>query len=131
MDGAQKVVEAMKAILNAKQALTSNIVSLKVKSVNPLIFENEHRLEIDENFYSLSKIENWNQLNVGDVVRAFKMNNGQSYYIQENLNGENSSDNLRNVEETLEDLALTVSSLVQELQELDNRVTALEGRLNE
>lgn len=135
-DGAKKIVDAMKTILNTQQNTTSAIVSLKVKSIEPLIFENEHRLPIDENFYSLSKIEDWNQLNIGDVVRAFKMNNGQSYYIQESLKSANSSDNLKNLEETLITLANMVSDLTQEVEDLTQevdmlktRVTILEGKV--
>lgn len=136
MDGARKILNAIKQVSSANQNATSDIVSLKVKSVDPLVFENENRLPIDKNFYSLSKLENWNQLQKGDIIRAFKMNNGQAYYAQEILKGEGSSDNLKNIEDVLANLANEVSLLVDEVDKLkdvvkeqDARITALEGKV--
>lgn len=135
MDGAKRIINAMKAISSANQNSTSDIVSLTVQSTEPLIFRTENRLDINDKFYSLSKVENWNGLKKGDIVRAFKMNNGQSYYVNEILDGEGSSDNIKNIEETLIQLVEQVSIMSDEIEKindkidkLDKRVTALENK---
>ena len=136
MNGAQRILNVMKKINQSGQNTTSDIVSLTVKSTEPLIFENENRLTINSTFYSLSKVENWSNLKKGDIVRAFKMNNGQSYYINEILEGNGSSDNIKNLEDSLIDLTVLVSQLSsqvndleKQVKELNKRVETLEGKV--
>ena len=136
MNGAQRILNVMKKINQSGQNATSDIVSLTVKSTEPLIFENENRLTINSTFYSLSKVENWSNLKKGDIVRAFKMNNGQSYYVNEILEGNGSSDNIKNLEDSLIDLTVLVSQLSkqvydleEQVKELNKRVETLEGKV--
>jgi hypothetical protein len=115
MNGAEKIINAMKKVNNSNQPTTSEIVSLTVESLNPLTFQSQDRLSITKDFYTLSKVEDWTQLSAGDIVRAFKMNSGQNYYINEIITGESKSD--------------TVKSLQEQIKELADRVTALENKI--
>lgn len=85
MNGAEKIVNAMKKVNQSNLPKQSEIGSLTVQSINPLTFQLENRLKITPEFYELSNIENWNKLKVGDTVRAFSFNEGQKYYITEKV----------------------------------------------
>ena len=85
MNGAEKIINAMKKVNQSNLPKQSEIGSLTVYSKNPLTFQLENRLKITPEFYELSNIENWNKLNVGDTVRAFSFNEGQKYYITEKI----------------------------------------------
>ena len=89
MNGAEKIVNAMKKVSNSSKLPSSQIISATITSVNPLKFQLENRLEIDENFYELSNLEDWRNVKVGDKVRAFSYNDGQKYYISELLQDKN------------------------------------------
>ena len=111
--GAQKIINAMKKVNNSNRTSTSEIVTLTVSSVNPLIFKLDNRLEIRKEFYTLSKVENWDELQVGDTVRAFKMNNAQSYYINEIVSGESGSSNIKDLENRVIELERKVEELTK------------------
>lgn len=110
-NGAEKIINAMKKVNNSNKTSTSEIVTLTVSSVNPLIFKFDNRLEITKEFYSLSKVEDWSSVKIGDTVRAFKMNNAQSYYINELVNGEGSSESVKSLQDKIEDLTKRVEIL--------------------
>ena len=106
MNGAEKIVDAMKR-LGANRSVGSQIVTLTVSSLKPLIFKLENRLEIDSDFYELSKLEDWSNLKVGDTVRGFSFNEGQKYFINEKISGSSMS----NVEKQLLELTKRVEQL--------------------
>ena len=83
MNGAEKIVNAMKKVNQSNQTIPSQIVSATITSVNPLIFQLENRLSIDSNFYELSNLVDWTNVEIGEVFRAFSFNEGQKYYILE------------------------------------------------
>ena len=89
MNAAQKIVNSMKKVNNSNKEPSSQIISATVSSINPLKFQLENRLELDENFYILSNLEDWKNIKIGTKVRAFSYNNGQKYYISEILEDKN------------------------------------------
>lgn len=137
MNGAEKIVNAMKKVNKSGKTTESQIVSATVTSVKPLIFQLENRLEIDNNFYELSNLEDWKNIKVGTKVRAFSYNEGQKYYIseiveekdynmfsmnktlQEVLNGK------QNIEFNPEGTTLGATTLAEAIRELSNRLDSL------
>ena len=116
MTGAEKLVSAMKKVNQSGQPAQSQLLSATVTKTNPLTFKIENRLEITKDFYELSTLEDWSTLQVGDKVRCFTYNNGQTYFINEKLTGRRSE-----------------SSVDSQLDDLEQRVTRLEqiiGGLN-
>lgn len=86
-NGAGRLFDVMKKTGEASKGVSSKLVSLKVKSKEPLIFQIDDRLEITEEFCYFSNSADKELLNIGDIVVAVALNNGQSYYIQHNLDG--------------------------------------------
>ena len=105
MDGAKKIVGSIKRISNSMQPVASKVVSLTVNSVNPLTFMLENRLLITDKFYTLSNLEDWSKVAVGDICRAFTFNEGQIYYILEKypLNPNNNVGTINNNISTIND----------------------------
>ena len=83
MTGAEKIVNAMKQVNKSNKSTPSEIVSATVIGVNPLIFQLENRLQIDNKFYELSNLTDWSKVQIGQVFRALSFNEGQKYYILE------------------------------------------------
>ena len=81
MNGAEKIVNAMKKVNKSNQQVPSQIISATVVSIEPLVFQLENRLKIDSNFYELSGLTDWKKVKVGDVFKGFSFNEGQKYYI--------------------------------------------------
>ena len=86
-NGAGRLFDVMKKTGEASKGVSSKLVSLKVKSKEPLIFQIDDRLEITEEFCYFSNSADKELLDIGDIVVAVALNNGQSYYIQHNLDG--------------------------------------------
>lgn len=127
MNGAEKLINAMKKVNESNQPPQSKIVSLTVQSINPLIFELDNRLSITSDFYELSNLENWNTLTVGDIVRAFSYNKGQTYYISEKLplNSDTNSANLdlriknnKTDIQTMKNQIVTINNIIQNLNNI-------------
>lgn len=79
-NGANKLFNIMNKTGN--QNNSTSLVTLTVKSTNPLIFKLDEKLSITEEFYILDNPEGTFEIN--DAVNALVLNNNQLYYI---LNG--------------------------------------------
>ena len=86
-NGVNRLFNVMKKTSDGAKTASSKLVSLKVKSINPLTFQLDDRLDITEEFCYFSNSADKDLLNVGDVVVAVALNEGQTYYIQHNLDG--------------------------------------------
>lgn len=64
---------------------TNNLLSVTVKTLNPLTFKIDDKLSIEPNFYILSEDIDVNKLQIGDILNAFTFNNGQLYYINQGI----------------------------------------------
>lgn len=80
-NGASRLFEVMKNTGESTNNTPSQLVSLTIKSVNPLILVRDDRLEIPAEFCILHKSLNINNFRINDVVTAIVLNNGQQYFI--------------------------------------------------
>ena len=85
-NGANRIFEVMKNTSEETNIRPSLVVSLTVKSINPLILTRDDRLEITEDFCIFSKYIDKTAIEIGDILTAFLFNDGQVYYIEENTN---------------------------------------------
>ena len=85
-NGAGRIFEVMKNTSEETNIKPSLVVSLTVKSINPLILTRDDRLEITEDFCIFSKYIDKTAIEIGDILTAFLFNDGQVYYIEENTN---------------------------------------------
>lgn len=83
MNGAEKIIKAMKKVNESNQTIPSEIVSVTLTGINPFVFKVENRIEITPGFYELSNLVDWTKVEVGDVFKAFTFNEGQKYFILE------------------------------------------------
>ena len=83
-NGASRLFEVMKNTSEGTNTMPSQVVSLTIKSVNPLILVRDDRLEIPAEFCIIYKNLNINSFRVGDIVTAIVLNNGQQYLILSN-----------------------------------------------
>ena len=83
-NGASRLFEVMKNTSEGTNNMPSQVVSLTIKSVNPLILIRDDRLEIPAEFCIIYKNLNINSFRVGDIVTAIVLNNGQQYLILSN-----------------------------------------------
>ena len=83
-NGAGRLFDVIKNTSEGTNTQPSEVVSLKVKSLNPIVFIKDDKLEITENFCVFNKTFNLETTEVGDIITAFIFNDGQSYFIQQN-----------------------------------------------
>ena len=81
-NGAGRIFEVMKNTSEETNIRPSLVVSLTVKSINPLILTRDDRLEITEDFCIFSKYIDKTAIEIGDIFTAFLFNDGQGYYIE-------------------------------------------------
>ena len=139
MNGAKKIVSSIKRISNSMQPVGSKVVSLTVNSVNPLTFMLENRLLITDKFYTLSNLEDWSKLVVGDICRAFTFNEGQLYYILEKypLNPNNNVGTINNNISTINDNISQINKNIDDINKsietsnnIEKQVLTLNNRDN-
>lgn len=139
MNSAQKIINSMKRINKSMQPLGSKIVSLTVSQINPLVFKLENRLEITNQFYTLSNLEDWSKLVVGDICRAFTFNEGQLYYILEKypLNPNNNVGTINNNISTINDNISQINKNIDDINKsietsnnIEKQVLTLNNRDN-
>ena len=89
-NSAKRFLNIIKNTSESTNKQTSKVVSLKIKSLSPLVFTYNDKLTIDNQFYVLDKNftttnlrrgDIYYDLQVGDSVQAMMMNNGQTYYV--------------------------------------------------
>lgn len=83
-NGASRLFNVMKQTSQDTNIKPSQVVSLTVKSVQPLIFIRDDKLEITKDFCIIGKLAKYQGFRVGDIVTATVFNEGQQYYIEQN-----------------------------------------------
>lgn len=83
-NGAGRIFDVIKNTSEGTNVLPSEVVHLKVKSLSPLVFTKDDKLEISRDFCIFNKSFSLNSTEVGDVITAFVFNEGQAYFIQQN-----------------------------------------------
>lgn len=96
-NGAGRLFNIIKQTGEATNTRPSEIISMTVKSTNPLIFIRDDQLAITAEFCTFNKNLNINDLHIGDIVTAFIFNEGQSYFIMQN-NSQNDEKNYNDLE---------------------------------
>ena len=86
-NGASRIWDIMFNTSKGTNPDTSKIISLTVKSTQPLVFIRDDKLEITNDFYIINSSLDASSLQIDDIVIAFVFNNGQQYFIQQLLEG--------------------------------------------
>lgn len=87
-NGANRLFDVIKQTGESTNGIASQVVSLTIKSVNPLILMRDDRLEIPAEFCILHKSLDINNFRINDIVTAIVLNNGQQYLILYNNTAE-------------------------------------------
>lgn len=85
-NGASRIFNIMNKVAEANNQ-TAQFVNVSVKSLDPLIFNLDDRVDLTEDFYQLDRTFIFDNLQLGVVCQAIVLNNGQLYFILSN--GEN------------------------------------------
>lgn len=109
-NGASRLFKIMQ---NAGTDTVSEVVSLTVKSLNPLVFNLDNRIDLTSEFYTLSNDVDRNRLRVGTKVVATTFNGGQNYFISQG---------------SIDDINKS-ATLQEEINALEARVTVIEATL--
>ena len=111
----------------------SEVLSLTVKSTNPLQLFDGDKTILTKDFLIFSEHIDVDKITVGDKFLAITYNNGQVYYISDIIS---SAVEINKYMEEIIDLKTSISSLETrmtaaegDISSLDGRVSALEGRL--
>lgn len=92
-NGANRLFDVIKQTGESTNGIASQVVSLTIKSVNPLILMRDDRLEIPAEFCILHKSLNIDTFRINDIVTAIVLNNGQQYFILYNNTAEEQGTN--------------------------------------
>jgi len=90
----------------------SEMISLTVKSINPLVLTDGDKLTLTEHFLYFDTYIDQENIKVGDKFVATTYNSGQTYYIYDIISSNRQLD-----------------KYMQEIQSLKDRVSALERRI--
>lgn len=82
-NGASRIFNIIHNTSESTNPNTSKIISMTVKSTQPLVFQRDDKLEITKEFYILNQTLDNYSWQVGDIVIAFVFSNGQQYFIQQ------------------------------------------------
>lgn len=129
-NGAGRLFNIIKNTSEGTNPVPTQLVSLKVKSTNPIIFNKDDKIDITEEFCIFNDNINVNSLAIGDVVLAFVFNEGQLYFIEQtdnqnantfNYNNVTNKPKINNVElsgnKTSEDLGIQTENQIKQLIE--------------
>lgn len=131
MNGAEKIVNAMKQVQKSNKQIPSEICSVSVVSINPLIFQLENRIQITNEFYELSNLYDWTKATVGKIFRAMSFNEGQRYYIlepyplQSSTNSSNMDDRISTNRTDINELIQTVSAISTTIETISQQIVIL------
>lgn len=90
----------------------SEMLSLTVKSKNPLVLTDGDKLLLTKDFLYFDSFIDQSKISVGDKFVATTYNSGQSYYIYDIISS-----------------SQVIDKYMQEINSLKQRVTALENRI--
>lgn len=134
-NGASRIFNFMK---NAGTNTISEVVYVNVKSINPLIFNLENRLNITSEFYVLSDEIITSKLKIGDRLTAFTFNDGQCYFIQQCLNSNVKAEVIDDLSSSssVDSLSANQGAILKqmildlkiEVEQLEERITELENK---
>lgn len=123
---ANGVSKIFKIMQNAGTDTISELLSLTVKSKNPLILTDGDRLHLTNDFLYFDSYIDTSKIKVGDKFVATTYNGGQTYYIYDIITG---SQNMDKYITQINSLKQRVSTLESQNSSLQNRYTALEARV--
>lgn len=129
-NGANRLFNVIKNTSESTNVKPSELVSLTVKSLNPIVFNKDDKLDVPEEFCVFNNNIDKSKFQIGDTVSAFVFNEGQLYFIQQTDNGNASSINYNNVynkpkinnvelvdNKTLEELDIPTENQIKQLIE--------------
>lgn len=96
----------------------SELLSLTVNSISPLILTDGDKLILTKNFLYFDSYIDQSKIKVGDKFIATTYNSGQSYYIYDILSSN----------QIIDKYMQEINALKTEINSLKQRVTALENR---
>ena len=108
-NGVNKIFKIMQ---NAGTDTISEMLSLTVKSTNPLTLTDGDKLHLTSDFLYFDSFIDKSNIRIGDKFMATTYNSGQSYYIYDIIKS-----------------SLELDKYMQEINSLKNRVSALERRI--
>lgn len=85
-NGASRIFKVMKTVAESNKQ-NAELVNVSVKSLDPLVFNLDDRVDLTEVFYQLDRTFVFDNLQLGVVCKAIVLNDGQLYFILSN--GEN------------------------------------------
>ena len=85
-NGASRIFNIMKSVAESSKDI-AQFVQVSTKSLDPLIFNLDDKVDLTEDFYQLDRTLDLINLELGVVFQAIVLNNGQLYFILSN--GEN------------------------------------------
>ena len=114
-NGMNKIYKIMQ---NAGTDTISELLSLTVKSTNPLILTDSDKLLLTADFLYFDSYIDKSKIRVGDKFVATTYNGGQTYYIYDIITSN----------QNIDKYITQINSLKQRITSLEQRVTALENR---
>lgn len=108
-NGVNKIFKIMQ---NAGTDTISEMLSLTVKSINPIELTDGDKLHLTKDFLYFDSFIDQSKIRIGDKFMATTYNAGQSYYIYDIISSN-----------------LVIDKYMQEINDLKSRVSALESRL--
>ena len=87
MSSIDRLYKVLRNVSTETNTAPSQIVSLKVRTLDPLEFTHNDKLVISKEFYKLDKNFSSADLEIGDFVSAMMLNDGQTYYLLANVSG--------------------------------------------
>lgn len=84
-NGADRLFEVMKNTSVGTQPDQAQYITLTVKSLQPLLLSKDDKLDITERFCVFDTTFNKSTMEVGHIIGAIMLNNGQLYYLCSNL----------------------------------------------
>lgn len=102
-NGANRIFGIINSTSEGNNPNTSKLITLTVKSLNPFVFIRDDKLEIGEEFCYFDYFIDKNLLQVNDIVRAIVLDNGQQYYIMNNINTNINESTIYNINEKIQD----------------------------
>ena len=110
----------------------SQLVSLTVKSINPLELTDGDKIILTEDFIVFKNTIDKSKIKVGDKFSATTLNGDQIYYIDNIIDSEQELDiykqEIEILRTRLSNAEGRISTLESQVSSLDSRVTALENR---
>lgn len=124
-NGASRIFNIVKNTSNMNNQ-SSKLVTLEVKTLNPLSFILDNRIILTSEFIQLDNNIDISKLRVGIKLSAISLNEEQLYYVQ--ANDSVKKDNTDALLELINSLQTEINSLKQRVTTLENKVNNLENQ---